>query len=307
MRAGIIMGSAIAAFNSEFTRLKSMPITLSVVWAVVFLLMFSVWFAKIKAKSKFFSNLASMAMLVGFLVAALVGPLVKEMTFNIQWGLYLPRYTEFLQAVSPFYNGWPTWDMYLKALPLAVMIYIVVFGDLIVADTLLTDASRVRKDEKIVIDHTRTHIALFFRNIGHLLTGGVFIPLHGPIWTGVTVFIVERYKEGRKNLDSIFTGTVNWYWLAYVLMFLAPVVGFMRPMLPVALSITMILTGFACAYISMRMVETPTGRGYSVFVGLVTASFGPAYGLVVGVGLFFLLLVQRKQMIPIPYDIPVRD
>ncbi len=307
LRAGIIMGSAIAAFNSEFARIKTMPYTLTAVWAVVFLLMFSVWFGRMKAQSKILSRIASMALLVGFLLAAVVGPLSGEVAFDIRTGISMPQFGPFLQAVSPFYVGWPSWDMYLKALPLAIMIYIVVFGDLIIADTLLRDADRLRKDEQIVIDPIRSHFATAFRNLGHLLTGGVFIPLHGPIWTGVTVFIVERYKEGRETLDSIFTGTINWYWLAFILMFLTPVVTFMMPILPVALSITLILTGFACAYISMRMVDTPTGRGYAVFIGLLTATFGPAYGMVVGVGLFFLLLVQKRQMIAIPYDTSLKQ
>ncbi|MCW3490359.1 hypothetical protein [Dethiobacter alkaliphilus] len=306
LRAGIIMGSAIAAFNSEFDRIQTMPYTLSVVWGVVFLLMFSVWFSKIRAQSKFFNRIASMALLVGFLVAALVGPLSGEVAFNIQSGISLPQFGPFLQAVSPFYVGWPDWAMYMKALPLAVMIYIVVFGDLLIADTLLKDADRIRTDEKIIIDPIRSHFATAFRNLGHLLSGGVFIPLHGPVWTGVTVFIVERYKEGRETMDSIYSGTVNWYWLAFPLMFLTPVVTFMMPILPVALSITLILTGFACAYISMRMVDTPTGRGYAVFIGLLTATFGPAYGMVVGIGLFFLLLVQRRQMIAMPYDMNIK-
>lgn len=307
LKAGVIMGSAIAAFNSELARHATMPVTLTIVWGAVFLLMFSVWFGKMKAGNKTLTTIASMAMLVGFLVAAVVGPLAGEMLFNIQMGISLPQFGPFLAAVSPFYVGWPAWDMYLKALPLALMVYIIVFGDLLVADSLLRDAERIRTDEKIIIDPIRTHFALFFRNMGHLLTGGVFIPLHGPIWTGVTVFIVERYKESRKNLDSIYTGTINWYWLAFPLMLMTPVVGFMRPMLPVALSITLILTGFACAYIALRMVNTPTGQGYVIFIGLLTARLGPAYGLGVGILLFFLLLVQKRPMIPIPYDIEIKQ
>jgi hypothetical protein len=55
------------------------------------------------------------------------------------------------------------------------------------------------------------------------------------------------------------------------------------------------------------MVETPTGRGYALFIGLVTSTFGPAYGLGVGVIMFFLLLVQRKQLVPMPYDVPMKE
>lgn len=305
LRAGIILASAIAAFNGEFNRHATMPVTLTVVWGIVFLLMFSVWVAKGKETNKTLKTAASMAMLLGFLAAAVVGPLAGELKIAVQGGILIPQFGAALRAVSPFTIGWPSWEMFLSAFPLAVMVYVIVFGDLVVANTLLQEADRIREDEKIEIDTTRTHYVLFFRNIGQLLTGGPLIPMHGPIWTGVTVFLVERYKQGRDHMESIFTGILNWYWLSFILVFLNPVVSFMKPILPAALSITLILTGFACAYISMRMVNTPTSQGYALFIALVIVKFGPAWGFAAGIALFFLLLVQRRPMLAIPYDVNV--
>ncbi len=306
LRAGIILGSAIAAFNGEFARHATMPVTLSVVWGVLFLLMFSVWIAKSKETNKIIRFFVSAAMLVGFLIAAVVGPLSGEFSFNIQAGIFIPPFMEAFRAVSPFFIGWPSWDMYVQAFPLAVMVYVIVFGDLILGSSLLQDAARTRTDEIVEIDPTRTHYVLFFRNIGQLLTAGAFIPMHGPVWTGVTVFFIEQYKMGRKNMDSIFTGLVNWSWLVFIIVWFNPLVSFMRPILPVALSITMILTGFACAYVAMRMVNTPTSQGYALFIGLVIVKFGPAWGLIIGVALFLLLLVQRKPTVAIPYEIDMK-
>ncbi len=293
LRAAIIFGGAIAAFNAEFGRLEQMPITLPIVWAVVFLLMFSIWFVQARQTSRFLNLLGSMALLVGFLVAAVVGPLSGEIAFDIQMGWHIPQIGAYIQAVSPFFVGWPAMEVYVKAFPLALMIYIFVFGDLVLANTLLEQAGTVRKDEKIQMDNTRSHIILFVRNMGHLLTAGPFIPLHGPIWTGVHVFLTERYKSGRKNMDSIFSGTFNWYWPAFILIFLVPVVTFMKPLLAVALSITLILTGFACAYVAISMVKTPAAQGYAFFVGMVIAKFGPAWGMGVGIGLYCLLLAKN--------------
>jgi hypothetical protein len=307
LRAGIILGSAIAAFNGEFTRHATMPTTLTVVWAVVFLLMFSIWVAKGKETNKTLRLAASMAMLIGFLVAAVVGPLAGEVKFAFKPGIILiPQFADAVRAVSPFVIGWPSWSMFVSAFPLAVMVYVIVFGDLVLANTLLTEADRIRTDEKIIVDTTRTHYTLFFRNIGQILTIGPLIPMHGPIWTGVTVFLVEQYKQGRQRMDSIYSGILSWYWPAFILVFISPVVDFMRPILPVALSITLILTGFACAYIAMRMVNTPTGQGYALFIALLIVRFGPTWGLGVGIVLFFLLLVQRKPMIPMPYDVDMK-
>lgn len=302
LRAGIVLGAAIAAINGELTRHATMPITLSVVWAILFVLMFSAWIQKFKETSKILRSIASMGMLIGFLVAGVVGPLTGEIKMALQWGIFIPEFGAAFRAVSPFYLGWPSWEMFVSAVPMAVLVYIIVFGDLVLGATLAGDAGRKRPDETIDVDITRMHYTLFFRNIGQLLTGGPLIPMHGPVWTGVTVYLYEKYKEGRDQLDSIHSGIVNWYWLAFILVFSELAVSFMRPILPVALSITMILTGFACAYIAMRMVTTPTSQGYALLVGLVLVRFGPAWGLLVGFVLFALLLVQRRQMIAIPYD-----
>lgn len=292
LRAAIIFGGAIAAFNAEFSRMEKMPITLPIVWAVVFLLMFSIWFTKAKKTSRIFNLMGSMALLVGFFVAAVVGPLCGEISFDIKMGWHIPQISEYIRSVSPFFTGWPEWDVYLKAFPLGIMVYIFIFGDFVLANTLLEQAGAVRTDEKLEVDNTKSHIVLFIRNMGHLLMAGPFIPLHGPMWTGVHVFLTERYKSGRKNLDSLYSGLFNWYWAAFILIFLVPVVTFMKPLLPVALSITLILTGFACAYIAISMVTTTASQGYAFFVGMVIAKFGPAWGLAVGIGLYFLLLLR---------------
>ncbi|MCG8336991.1 MAG: hypothetical protein MJE63_20995 [Proteobacteria bacterium] len=293
LRAAIIFAGAISAFNAEFGRLEKMPYTLPVVWGIVLVLMFSVWFSKAKDRFKAFKIMASMAMLIGFLVAAIVGPIFGELSFDIKMGWHIPQFGAYVSAISPFSIGWPSMEMYLKAMPLAVMIYIFVFGDIVLGNTLFEQASEVRKDEAIEVDNTRTHFTLFFKNIGHLLMAGPFIPLHGPMWTGVHVFLVERYKSGRKNMESIFSGTFNWYWPAFFLSVLVPVVTFMKPLLPVALSITLILTGFACAYIAISMVKSPTSQGYAFFVGMIIAKFGPAWGLGIGIGLYLLLLLAK--------------
>jgi hypothetical protein len=40
------------------------------------------------------------------------------------------------------------------------------------------------------------------------------------------------------------------------------------------------------------MVKTPVSQGYAFFVGMIIAKFGPAWGLGIGVGLYFLLILK---------------
>lgn len=297
LKAGIIMGSAIAAFQSELDRVQTLPVSIITAWVIVLIIMFSVPFSKIKG-SKLKTLLTSNAILTGFVGAAIAGAISGELQFNIEWGIFIPRFGELLATTSPWGVGFPSWSMIVAATPLAVMIYILVFGDLLVADTLVREASKVRDDETIDINHTRTHLALVIRNIGHLFTGGAMLPLHGPMWTGVQVYLLERYKSSKTALPTIFSGANNWYWLAIIFAFLTPMMGIMLPLLPIALSLTMLLTGFACAYVAMGMVHTNTSRGIVLAIGMLTAIKGPAWGIGIGLILYFLLIGRSEPLIP---------
>ncbi|ADC51571.1 hypothetical protein BpOF4_17650 [Alkalihalophilus pseudofirmus OF4] len=289
LKAGIILGAAIAAFMSEINRVQTLPFTLITSWVVVLVLMFSIPFGRLpNTKAKVL--MASNAMLVGFIVAGIVGTFAGELTFSIEWGFFIPQFGELLATVSPWGVGMPSWSLILSAVPISLMIYVLVFGDLLVADSLLKEASKSRQDEKVDVNHTRTHWALAIRNVGQMFTGGVLIPLHGPMWTGIQVFIMERYKSGRKALDSIYSGTISWYLLSLPLGFLLPIIGLIVPLLPVALSLTLLLTGFACAYVAMSMVNDNISRGYALAIGMITAFVSPAWGIGAGIVLYLLLI-----------------
>ncbi len=294
-KGAIIMGAAIAAFKGEFTRWESMPITLMVVYIVTVLVLFSVWFAKVQQKHKFLGNLASVIILVGFIVGAGVGTITGEINIEIKsWGLFIPDFEQYFKSVLPYFIGWPSLKMFIAALPLSIIAYIICFGDMVLANTLIEDAGRIRTDEKIPIDISRTHFSLAIRNIGQILTSGPFIPMHGPIFAGGTVFLLKIYRESRENLDSIFEGTIGMNWLWLPLMFVAPVVFFFSPLVQVGLGITLIITGFACAQVAMEIVKTAPGRSYAMLVGLIIAFYGPSYGLLAGLLLYFLIVFSGK-------------
>ncbi|WP_193557006.1 hypothetical protein [Salicibibacter halophilus] len=294
LKAGIIMGAAIAAFMDEFERVQELPFTLISAWITVLLIMYSIPFQKLPS-GKIKALLAANALLVGFIVAGITGSITGEIQFDLEWGIFVPHFGEMFATLTPFGVGLPGWEMIMTAIPLALAIYILVFGDLLVADSLIRDASKNRPDEKIDINYTRSHYALTIRNIGHLFTGGAFVPLHGPIWTGLQVFVIERYKQGRAIMDSIFTGTTNTFLLAIPLSFFLPVITLLLPILDVALSLTLLLTGFACAYIAMNMVTTNVGRGIALFIGTLTALEGPEWGLGAGVVLYILMMGFNRK------------
>ncbi|WP_026688935.1 hypothetical protein [Alteribacter aurantiacus] len=296
LKAGIIMGAAIAAFQSEMNRLPSMPYSLVTSWIIVLVLLFSIPFSKLPdTRSKLM--MGSNALLLSLVVAGAVGFFTGEMTFQMEWGFFIPPIAETMSTLSIWAVGIPSWDVFLAVFPIALVVYILAFGDLVIAHTLLRGADKARKDEKIDINPTRSHFVLAARNAGQLMTAGPLLWIHGPIWTGVQVFLIERYKKGRKVMDSIYDGPMNFYIMAIPLGLLLPVIAIIMPIFPIALSISLLLTGFACAYVAMSLVKTNISRGVVLAIGMLTATYGPVWGIGVGIGLYILLIGRHGEKV----------
>ncbi|PRO64499.1 hypothetical protein [Alkalicoccus urumqiensis] len=288
LKAGIIMGAGIAAFQSEINRLPSMPITLITAWVVIMVLMFSLPFNKLKdTKSK--AIMTSNALLLSFGTAGLVGWIAGEVSFTIEWGFFIPPVAETVSTLSIWAVGIPGWDVFLSVIPIGIVIYILGFSDIVISNTLLKEADKARTDEKISIDPTRSHYTLAIRNMAQLMTAGPLLWIHGPLWTGVQIYLIERYKKGREFMKSIYDGPMNFYLLAIPFGLFLPIIGIITPLFPVALSVALLLTGFACAYVAMNMVHTNITRGLTLTIGFVIAMYGAAWGMGVGILLCLLL------------------
>ncbi len=100
--------------------------------------------------------------------------------------------------------------MYLEALPLVIIGYTLLFGDLITATEVLNDGQKSRPDEPLDINLDRSHLSIAVRNFLGLLVNP-FFPTQGALWTGVHVVVVERWKKGPKEMPSIFDGLGSYY------------------------------------------------------------------------------------------------
>lgn len=63
----------------------------------------------------------------------------------------------------------------------------------------------------------------------------------------------------------------------------------------VALSLTLIVQGFICTQLAMNMCRTDIERGICGVMGAVLAIQGAAWGLAVGLILFFMLFEGKKK------------
>jgi len=312
IKSGIILGAAISAFLREFgageaitnflephTHLETKsfflraPKSCLVAMTICLLLMFSLPVSKLRNRYRPIAILAGLGLAPGFVAALIVGHFTGELKFDVQWGLQDVAFGQMFQQLSPISSavGFPGWHHFVEMLPLALVVYIIAFGDLVTGNELLRDATRYRPDEKVEINPTRTHLNMGIRNACQAALCGPFPCSHGMLWTGVQVVVTHRYKQGRRAMDSLFGGISAYYvWGLPFLFFLKPVTSFLSPTLPIALSLTLLLTGYACGYIAMSIVKNPVERGIALMTGMVLALFGAWQGLLFGIVLTIVLL-----------------
>lgn len=278
LKAGVLIGAGIAAIMTEIEpggRLAETPIAITVGGLLCLFTMFSLYFKRLSIKNRFVRFIASYGIVPAILTAILVGWIVGEYpTPNIEWGITVPAISEVWQ-LTPWVIGFPGIDMLIAAVPTAVLAYIIAYGDIIVGDQMVKRASEARKDEKISYSFSHMHILTFIRN----LLNAFFAPhpgMAGPIYTAGVASVTERYTKGRKAMDSIYSGS-NTMLIAFSIgIFMLPLVTFFRPFLPIALSITLILTGYLCITIGMQQVKTEVEMGVAGIMAIVLAIYGAA-------------------------------
>lgn len=298
LKAGIILGAAVASFKRVFVDdaqdyLLVQPITTIVACGVCLIFIYSIPFRALKLRSRPLMVLGSLGLLPGFLVAAFIGPFVGEVNYELEWGFLVPPVHELWVKASPFAIGWPDWDMYIAAIPLALITYIILFGDIVTANEITREAEEDRPDEHVRLDTTRTHISIGLRNLAGAIAAP-FFPLQGSVWAGVHVVIVQRWRQGPARMDSLFSGIHSYYFMGIpFIYFLLPLLTGLQPLMGIALSLTLVLTGFACAYVAMAIVIHPAERGVALMTGMAIALFEPWIGLLVGIVSVVLLIGAR--------------
>jgi len=299
LKAGIILGAALAAFYQVFItdmdKLMLQPISMAVAIILCVITTFSEPFKKLAQKNILFKKVGSLGLLPGFIIAALVAYFLKEVTFDIQWGFQVPDVVALFNKTSPLVIGFPSFAMYLEALPLVIIGYTLLFGDLITATEVLNDGQKSRPDEPLDINLDRSHLSIAVRNFLGLLVNP-FFPTQGALWTGVHVVVVERWKKGPKEMPSIFDGLGSYYLMGLpILYFTLPFITLMKPLMQMALTLTLILTGFACAYVAMAIPKKNTEMASALLIAVFITFFSAWVGLLVGILLSILVIGLDKN------------
>ncbi len=299
LKSGIIIGAGIAAMMGELKvggRVEATPVSLIVGSLVCAYILFSLSFKNIMEKNGLARKIANFGMVPGMILAMLVGWVVGEYPWpDVQWGITHPD-IGLMWDYLVFSTGLPGLDTFLLAIPTAIIAYVIAFGDIIVGFTLVKRVDHLRSDEKIEDNVDRVHLVTAIRNALHAF----FAPwpgLAGPLWTAAHATVAERYAMGRKAMDSIYSGGGTFWLTGLIALFILPLVTLFKPVLPIALSLTLILTAYICIMVGMEQLKNSVERGVAGIVAVTLAMPDPkstVYAVVIGLVLYFL--IERPKL-----------
>jgi hypothetical protein len=289
-KGGIILGAALAAFlrvtkdGDPANVFQSAPIAGTLGVAVCLVFAFSKPLQMMAASKSWLAKLLGLGLLPGFIIAGVVGYFTGELKYNIRWEILDvgAAASSLWLKVSPFAIGWPPIETFLASFPLALITYILFFGDVVTGNEMIENAQKARSDEKLELNGSRAHMATGIRNV----LMGIFAPFfatQGVLWTGIQVILLKKWAEGREKVDSIFDSIGSFYAFGVPFFFVVlPLTTLLQPLLPLALAVTLVLTAFACATLALSLVKDATERGAMVITAMAFSIFEPWLGLLVG-------------------------
>ncbi len=186
------------------------------------------------------------------------------------------KFKDIIDQVSIFGVGIPPASMFIKALPLALVCYVIAFGDFVTTETLVSEARQARDDEYIDFNSSRSNLVSGsekFAPVHH----APFPPLSGPLWVRMTVSVSIRYKEGKKAMKSLLGGMASFRIATFLSVLIIPVVSFFRPIFGAGFSITLMFQAFVCARIGMDYCKSDRDKMIAGVMAAILATQGTAW------------------------------
>jgi len=300
LKSGVIIGAGIAALMGELKiggRIDITPISIIIGSLVSAYVLFSLSFKNVIENNSFAKLISNFGLVSGLIIAIIVGWIVGEYPLpDIKMGLTQPDFGLMWDYLI-FSTGYPSYEVFLLAIPTALIAYVIAFGDIIIGFTLVKRVDYIRQDEKIEENVDRVHLVTAIRNGIH----SFFAPwpgLSGPLFTAVHATVAERYAMGKKSMDSIYSGGGTFWWAGMIALFMLPLVTFFKPVLPIALSLTLILTAYICILVGMEQLKNSTERGVAGIVAITLTMPDPKSTLyAVGIGIILYFLLERPKLL----------
>ena len=288
VKGGILLAAPITVIQgqlAEDSQLMIAPVATLVGTFLLAFLSFSPFCEKKRKTIKILDVMAKYGNLFPYLLAMLIGILLKELSYpELELGtiIRIPDFGEIFNTVSIFAVGVPSLSVFLKAIPLALICYVLAFGDFVTSETLVKEAQESRDDEYIDFNSSRSNLISGLRN---LILGifAPFPPLSGPLWVGMTVSVAMRYREGEKAMKSLIVGMSYFLMSTFLSVILIPIVSFMKPIMGVGSAITLLFQAYVCARIGMEYCKSNTDKSIAGVMAAVLAFKGSGWALLVGI------------------------
>lgn len=303
IKGGILLATPITVLEgqlSETGQLRMYPVAVGVGALFLAIISFSKKYQEKRKDIKILDVIAQYGNLFPYLVAMVIGILVGELAMpSVEIGTFIriPQWREMIENVSVFGVGIPPFRMFLNALPLALICYVIAFGDFVTSESLVKEAKEERDDEIIDFSSSRSNLVCGLRNL-ILSILAPFPPLSGPLWVGMTVSVSIRYREGQKAMKSLLGAMGSFRIGTFISVICIPVVTLLQPVFPVGAGITLIFQAFVCARIGMDYCKSDLDKSIAAIMAVVLAMEGSAWALFVGFGLNIIL---SNWEIPLPF------
>jgi len=292
IKSGIILGAGFAAVISVFEiggRFDTYPWTISIAVGIAFYLLFSHHFARVKKEYAALALIGKLGILPTILLSVVIAPLFGEAPWpTIEWDLINPDFSTLWQEYTILGLGLPSFMMFVSAIPTVMATYIVLFGDVLQSRALISEADHKRPDEHIDYDPNRAHMIFGGRNTV-MSVFGPDVTMAGPMWAAMQVVVIERYKEGKQAMHSLFGGSGSFRWGTNTGLLLLPIVSLVEPVLGVALALTLLIQGYVSVRIGILQSRSSRDLSIAGIIGAVLTVKGAAWAFAIGTGLTWLL------------------
>jgi hypothetical protein len=286
IKCGVILGAGVSAIQLVFAkggRFDTMPVTISLCAMLTIYIMYNLTFRKASERNLPLQVIANLGLLLAIVLTIIIAPLVGEAKFDIQWGISSPDFISLWRDWTPWGRiGFPSVELFIQSIPLVLSAYIVIFGDVLQSSAIIETGRKERPDDPAEYSINRTHLICGMRN-GLMGVFGPDLSMCGPLWAAMQVVVVERWKKGRKSMETLLGGAASFRFGTFTGYFLLPVVSVTRAILPAALALTLFVQGFVSVYIGVKEAKNLKDLGIGGLVAGTLMSRGAACGFVVGI------------------------
>lgn len=118
---------------------------------------------------------------------------------------------------------------------------------------------------------------------------GPDVTMCGPIWSAMQVVTIERWKKGRKAMDSFYGGIGSFRWGTNTGLLLMPIVSLVEPILGIALALTLLIQGYVNMKIGVLEARSGKDLGIAGIVAAILSIQGAAWAFAAGILLCILI------------------